>query len=429
MSKEVNKQVKLISLQADGFRKLKAIDITFAENGLTEIRGDNSQGKTSVLDAIMWLFKGKRTVNDDIINYDKDKMSATIKFGEYIVKRVKTRNGDSVSISNDEGHKITSSPQMFLNNFINELTFNPFPFLNKTEYQKLEFLMEFYKFNVEEIETKLSDTYDDRRFKFQQRRDAGKPDKVKKVIKKSTIDLIADKDKLQKFNELQKQSQINIDNATVYIEDYADDLINLNDDLDELNKKVAKCKNDIKEKKDDIKAGKALLLKLPKPKKDKSLDVINKKLENIDEHNEKAVEYDSYLEAVDKYEKLDKEYNDLDIYHNLLVEKKKQMFKNFDTGIDKLELSENGVYYDGVHSQNWSDSEGIQVACELNQVMHPDLKAICVDRGESFGKQRKDVLSKWATDNDIQIIFTMVDEVYTENENPNVYYIENGEIK
>ena len=44
--------VKIIELEAENIKRVKAVQIVPALNGLTIIGGDNNQGKTSVLDAI-----------------------------------------------------------------------------------------------------------------------------------------------------------------------------------------------------------------------------------------------------------------------------------------------------------------------------------------------------------------------------------------
>lgn len=48
MNSTTGNELKLIGLQVDGFRKLNAIDMSFKLKGLTQIKGDNQQGKTKL---------------------------------------------------------------------------------------------------------------------------------------------------------------------------------------------------------------------------------------------------------------------------------------------------------------------------------------------------------------------------------------------
>lgn len=52
--------VKITELQAENFKRVKAVQITPASSGLTIVGGNNGQGKTSVLDAIAWALGGDR---------------------------------------------------------------------------------------------------------------------------------------------------------------------------------------------------------------------------------------------------------------------------------------------------------------------------------------------------------------------------------
>lgn len=52
--------VKITQLEVENVKRIKAVQITPSPTGLTVIGGRNNQGKTSVLDAIMWALGGDR---------------------------------------------------------------------------------------------------------------------------------------------------------------------------------------------------------------------------------------------------------------------------------------------------------------------------------------------------------------------------------
>lgn len=52
--------VKITQFEAENVKRIKAVQIIPAENGLTLIGGDNNQGKTSVLDSIAWALGGEK---------------------------------------------------------------------------------------------------------------------------------------------------------------------------------------------------------------------------------------------------------------------------------------------------------------------------------------------------------------------------------
>lgn len=50
--------VKINTLELENVKRIRAVKVEPAENGLTIIGGRNNQGKTSVLDSIAWALGG-----------------------------------------------------------------------------------------------------------------------------------------------------------------------------------------------------------------------------------------------------------------------------------------------------------------------------------------------------------------------------------
>ena len=52
--------MKITKLELENVKRVRAVEITPAETGLTVIGGKNGQGKTSILDAIAWALGGEK---------------------------------------------------------------------------------------------------------------------------------------------------------------------------------------------------------------------------------------------------------------------------------------------------------------------------------------------------------------------------------
>lgn len=81
--------VKLLSLQAYNFKKLKLEEPLVFPEGITLISGLNESGKSSILDAVLYAFYGRvirpppergRTRNEDIIAYGASEATVTLEF-------------------------------------------------------------------------------------------------------------------------------------------------------------------------------------------------------------------------------------------------------------------------------------------------------------------------------------------------------------
>ena len=58
--RKLEMSVKITQFEAENIKRIKAVQLIPAENGLTVIGGRNGQGKTSGLDAIIWALGGDR---------------------------------------------------------------------------------------------------------------------------------------------------------------------------------------------------------------------------------------------------------------------------------------------------------------------------------------------------------------------------------
>ncbi len=61
--------VKIASLELENVKRIHAVELEPAQDGLTVIGGKNAQGKTSVLDAIAWALGGDKMKPADL-NHD-----------------------------------------------------------------------------------------------------------------------------------------------------------------------------------------------------------------------------------------------------------------------------------------------------------------------------------------------------------------------
>ena len=455
--------MKIIGLKANGFRKLSAVELKFNANGTTIIMGDNEQGKTSVLDTIEYLFRGKTMVNDDIIQHGQEKMSAEIDLDEYTVKRIKTKKTDRLEIVNKEGFKLADKPQAFLDRLINDLTFDPFPFLNKTGDQKLKFMMDFLSLDTGTIDEQIKQIEIDRLVCGREGKNLGEAIEVEKVepftiqilINKKTQadkenDNLVEKARRERdkavqvviaYNADQDMKQSMIDALTRNIESNEDDIKEFQDELRLLQKKIEDTKQALCD--EDLRHSRLLNERnqLPVPNEKKNLDIpvdqpvlintesLSLDIQKAEETNLKAMAYQAYLE---KKKVITKKQDEYDGFTNRLKElriNKVAKFRKADTGVSKLEIREDGLYFDDIYSENWSDAQGIKIACDLCIAMNPKLRAVFVDRGESFGHKRFAELETWAKVNNIQVIITRVVDSEPKSMPENTYYILEGKVK
>ena len=84
--------MRIIRLQAEGFKRLVAVDIT-PEGDLVEIRGNNGNGKSSVLDAIFAALGGAAAFPAKPVREGEEAAVIRLDLGELLVTRYFTAAG------------------------------------------------------------------------------------------------------------------------------------------------------------------------------------------------------------------------------------------------------------------------------------------------------------------------------------------------
>jgi len=457
--------MKIIGLKVDGIRKLTAVEMEFTDKGLIQIKGKNKQGKTSLIDTIQWIIEGNKKLNADIIQHGKEKAKAELQVGDYVIKRVTTRKSQSLEVRNIRTNKVEKGEvQNFLNTFVNDLTFNPRPFLDQTPLQQLKFAMDLFKIDFTELDRQLTALEQDRLLCGREVKkfgdlDEGAPEEFKRVnidellkerkrVEQANLEIRAEYEEarnkelaeIDKFNEEQRRRAKAIEAEKDRYNDLLKDKAFQEKEIDELQRKLNQAYEALQKIDANIVESNNRLDQLPEPlplkplaaeipePKYHSLESIDQQIAEANANNVKAEAYERWLEKKAEKKAKENEYDALDGKIKRLREKKLEILRSVNTGVKGLEIREDGLYYNGVSSQNWSDSEAIRISSELCLAQMPELRTIFIDRFESFDVDAAKDLRDWAIANDIQVICTVVASDVPENSEENTFYIVEGKI-
>lgn len=126
--------MKVISLQAENLKRVKAIQITPSSN-MISIGGKNGAGKSTVLDALYIAIKGRSVAPPQPIRDGQDVCRIRLDMGELKVTRTFTaKEGgtytDTLKVENAEGFR-ASNPQAMLDALFGDIGFDPFALASK----------------------------------------------------------------------------------------------------------------------------------------------------------------------------------------------------------------------------------------------------------------------------------------------------------
>jgi DNA repair exonuclease SbcCD ATPase subunit len=140
--------MKIISLQAENIKKIKAVEIHPDGKAVVVISGRNGQGKTSVLDSLWYALAGTANLPSQPIRRGQEKAFIRLDLGEIVVTRKFTAAGTALTVEAASGARFPS-PQRMLDELLGTLTFDPLAFLRQAPKQQLETLRGLVKLDVD----------------------------------------------------------------------------------------------------------------------------------------------------------------------------------------------------------------------------------------------------------------------------------------
>lgn len=158
--------MKIVELKAENVKRLSAVSIK-PDGSVVVVGGRNEQGKSSLLDSIMYGLAGTDSIPAKPLRNGAAKGHVSIDCGEFTVTRKFTRkkDGDDVSTSLEikraNGDKVTS-PQAMLDELCGRIAFDPLEFARLKPKQQLEALKELVGLDFTDADKERKSIYDRR---------------------------------------------------------------------------------------------------------------------------------------------------------------------------------------------------------------------------------------------------------------------------
>lgn len=131
-------QMKIVQLTAENVKRLKAVQIT-PQGNMIVLGGNNGQGKSSVIDSIMYALGGKGSICEKPIRDGETKASVVCDMGEIVVERTWTEKGSYLQVVTKDGAAY-KSPQAVLDKLTSSISFDPLEFVRLTPVAQRETL-------------------------------------------------------------------------------------------------------------------------------------------------------------------------------------------------------------------------------------------------------------------------------------------------
>lgn len=408
--------MKIVQLTAENIKRLVAVEIK-PDSNLVEITGKNGQGKTSILDAILWAMAGNKVIQSKPIRDGEESGYVRLDLGEYIITKKFKRKADgditvSLTVENRDGAKY-SSPQDLLNKFLGDLTFDPLAFSRmkpRDQVKALRALVPDYDFD--DAEQRSTDIFNSRTDINRQIRDLKgridaiiipKGEAVEKVSVESLVQELQDA-----MHHNSKVSQAEIDRATwirdissidsersakhariVAIEDEARRQVSA---LKEEIETLGRTQNELKKKLEAHVAGEPI-----------DVQAIRARIDEADATNAMATR----SEEKDRLRKEMAEKQALSDEHTKQIETiaaaSAKAVIDAQLPVAGLSLTDTEVLFNGQPFEQASDAEQLRASIAIAGAMNPTLRVIRVRDGSLLDQESMDLLTRYADEHDMQV--------------------------
>lgn len=408
--------VKIDCLDVENVKRIKAVALEPTKEGLTAIGGRNGQGKTSVLDSIAWALGGDRMRPDS----PKREGSAgdpyvKVELSNGIVVERKGK-GSALKVIDPEGNK---AGQQLLNAFVSTFALNLPKFLNSTDKEKADALLQIIGVGdqLAELDRTADELYNKRLAIGQmerQKRGAANdmtsyPDAPSEPV--SASELIQEQQAILARNgaNQRKREQVNeifqgCEAANASISAMVTQREAIESQLADIDTKIEEAKARRKNLEADLEIARKTVAQL----QDESTAEIEAKLEEIDAINEKVRMNQAKAAVAEEADALLAEYEGLSEELESVRASRMKLLKDADLPLPELSVEQGRLTYKGQTWNDMSGSEQLKVATAIVRKLNPSCGFVLVDKLEQLDMDTLKEFGAWAQDQGLQIIGTRV---------------------
>lgn len=415
--------MKIIKLTASNIKKLKQVDIEPDQN-LVLVTGKNRNGKTSLLDCILYALGGKSAIPDKPIRDGEKFGFVDLDLGDYKVHRKFTENGTYLEVKNKEGLSFNKK-QSILNNMINSLYFDPLEFMNKQAKEQKEIVLKALGVDLSKERKEYQEVYDDRKLIGRERRklkaqldSMEKPSDKNMYGKKVSVSGL-----VQQHNKVKEQIDSIVQDQRD-IKNYKDDIGSLNREIEELKSKIKSKQKLASDYKENIEHLKEKNKGVDKDKLLKQSKEIEDKINNAEETNNKIEKAHKFVNIEKEHKDKKEEYENKTVKLEKIVNQKSVKLSNANLP-EALDVSQEGLTYDEVPLEQISGAEKLMVSLEIAMMLSGELQVIRITDGSLLDADSLKTVKQMAEEKDFQVWLE-----YVKNEDDGIgIYLENGEVK
>ena len=385
---------KIIKLQADNFKRLKAVEIS-PDGNLVVIAGRNGQGKSSVLDAITAALGGSSTkALPRPIRDGEDRAQIVLETEDLIVTRTFSGTTSKLTVKGRDGALHTKG-QAKLDGLLGRLSLDPLAFTQLSEKDQLKTLLDLVDlpFTPADIEAERAKVFAERtdvnrRVKELQGQLTGYDNRLSEV----PDDEVSVSGLLSEYRAGQELNH-NIDVAHTARNGWAD--------------KVERMKRELADAEQQLKAAQEKVNTAP-TKVD--LEAIQSQIDTAEQVNAAVREKKQAQQVQQRIAALQADAEQLTEQLAGIDKRKADGLAAATFPVDGLGFDADGVTYQGIPFKQASGAEQLRVSLAMAIALNPGLRVIRIADGSLLDSTNLKLIEEMAVANDYQVWIEMVNE-------------------
>lgn len=387
--------MKINRLEIENVKRVKAVKLEPAANGLTIIGGNNNQGKTSVLDSIAWALGGERYRPSQAAREGSTiPPYLHIVMNNGLVVERKGKNSD-LKVTDPSGKK---AGQQLLNEFINQLALDLPRFMEASGKEKAKTLLQIIGVGdeLEKLEQEEKRLYNERLAIGQI------ADRKKKFAKEQIYYPEAPREIVSAAELIRRQQEILVQNGEN--QKKRENLHRLEQEYQQVTDELASLLRRQASLEEELKVARTSAEEL----EDQSTAELEKSIAEVDEINRKVRANLDKEKAEDDARDYTDQYEHLTGRITQVRETKAKLLDHAKLPLPELSVADGELVYKGQKWDNMSGSDRLKVSAAIVRELNPQCGFVLLDKLEQMDLQTLKEFGTWLEQEGLQAIATRV---------------------
>lgn len=394
--------MKINKLEIENVKRIKAVRLEPAQNGLTVIGGNNNQGKTSVLDSIAWALGGEKYRPSEAARAGSAMPPALkIVMDNGLIVERKGKN-NALKVTDPSGKK---AGQQLLNEFVEELALNLPKFMEASGKEKAQTLL-----NIIGVGDKLAKIEKEEKDLYNERLYVGRiADQKAKYAKEQPYYTDAPKDLVSPSDLIRQQQEILARNGENQRK--RERAAQLQEEVKRAHAEVsrlAELLGEAKQKHLQLVKDLDIASTTAKDLTDQSTAELEANIANIEEINRKVRANLDKEKAEDDAKEYQRQYADLTDKIEGMREEKAKLLERADLPLPDLSVKDGELVYKGQKWDNMSGSDQLKVSTAIVRKLNPKCGFVLLDKLEQMDMDTLKEFGMWLEAERLQAIATRV---------------------